>query len=581
MPLLVLTILAAGVVDIVIPLSPWASLPLTAILSMLAIPWVVLVMRETANAPAADRSHAIRRLLFHLTNVGFVLSFLAAKWGELVDGLSESDAPLHGSPYRTYTVALTLLLVVGGALRGGRFGRLVATSADHPARLMAGSFGFASVVGALLLSLPVSLHRPSEVSLVDAFFVSMSAVCVTGLSPVNVADTYTIVGQGIVCALMQVGGLGIMVITAAVTMLSGRRLGVKGSAALAHVVDSRSLNDVRRTVGMIVTYTLTFEAIGAAILYLQFERMPELSSGPGASLTFGAVADMRWAAAFHAVSAFCNGGLSVFREGMVPLVSSPLVCFTVSVLAVLGGLGFPVMHELFFRWTHRLRGHRPPRLTLNTRVVLATTSILLAVMAIAYLALENDASFAGLGLGERLNAAIFQSVVVRSAGFNIVDVGQMRPATLLITCFAMFIGGSPGSIAGGIKVTTFAVLFAAIRGELRGQTARLFDRNIPDAILRRATGIGVLAVSLVCAVVFVLLIIEDLPPLPLTFEVVSAFSTTGLSTGLTAQLSTPAKLIMAATMLVGRIGPLTAAVALAARGRRESFQLPEERVMIG
>lgn len=570
-----------GVVDFIIPLRAWASIPLSALFSIVVVPWAVIVVRDTAAAPGEDRGRALRNLVFHLANIAFALAFVAAKWITIVDALSEESPVEYVASYRSYTVALVLLLVTGAALRGGRFTRLIASSADHPARLMAASFGLTSLVGALLLALPVSLYRPSEVSLVDSLFVAVSAVCVTGLSPVNVAETYTIVGQGVICALIQVGGLGIMVITAAVTILSGRRLGVKGSAVLAEMVDSRSLHDVRRTVGMIVSYTIVFEAIGATLLYFQFQRMPELAAGPDAHPGLAGPESPQWAAVFHAVSGFCNAGFSNFRDGMSPFAASPLVCLTVSVLVILGGLGFPVIHELLFRWTHRLRHHRPPRLTLNTRVALTTTSMLLAGMAAAYLVLENGASFSELGVIGRVNAALFQSVSARTAGFNVVDVGHMRPATLLLTCFAMFVGGGSGSIAGGIKVTTLAVLFAGFRGELRGQAARLFDRTIPDAVVRRAMGVGFLAVLLVLVVVFVLLLIEKQEPLAILFETVSAFSTTGLSTGITSQLSAPAKMILAATMLVGRVGPLTAAVALATRGRLAKFQLPEERVMIG
>lgn len=578
---LLMTIFVLGALDVIVPLSAWSAVPLSALLSLLVVPWAVMVIRDTGNTPIESRSRTVRQVKAHLANAALALAFLVAKWVTIVDALSDENAATYVGAYRSYTVTFVLLLLGGGALRGGRVARLIASSTDHPARLMAGSFGVTSVVGALLLALPVSLHRPSEVSLVDSLFISMSAVCVTGLSPVNIADTYTIVGQGVICGLIQIGGLGIMVITAAVTMLAGRRLGVKGSAALAETVDSRSLSDVRRTVGMIVTYTIVFEAIGGGLLFLQFQRMPELASGPDAHPGLVGSTNPQWAAVFHAVSAFCNAGFSTFKHGMAPLAGSPLVCLTISVLAVLGGLGFPVVHELLFRWTHRLRRHRPPRLTLNTRVTLATTTMLLVGMAAAYLVLEYGASFAGLGVLERVNAALFHSAVVRSAGFNVVDVGKMRPATLLLTCFAMFIGGSPGSIAGGLKVTTLAVLFAGFRGELRGQAARLFDRTIPDAVVRRAMGVGFLATCLVSTVVFVLLLLEKQDPLAVMFETVSAFSTTGLSMGITPELSVPAKLILTATMLVGRVGPLTAAVALSTRSRRENFQLPEERVMIG
>jgi trk system potassium uptake protein TrkH len=207
--------------------------------------------------------------------------------------------------------------------------------------------------------------------------------------------------------------------------------------------------------------------------------------------------------------------------------------------------------------------------------------MLLLGLAIVYLVLENGASFSQLGILERLNAAVFQSVSARTAGFNLVDPGKLRPASVLLTCFAMFVGAGSGSIAGGIKVTTLAVLFAAFRGEIRGQRPRLFDRTLPEAVVRRAIGVSFLATLLVLSVMFILLLFENKEPLALLFETVSAFSTTGASTGITPHLSPAAKLILSATMFIGRTGPLTIAVALSARTPSTKYQLPEERVMIG
>jgi trk system potassium uptake protein TrkH len=334
-----------------------------------------------------------------------VLAFLAAKWLTLIEALTDATPQASLPAYRNYTVALVVLLVLGAVLRGGRVVRIIAASADHPARLMAGSFGVTSVVGALLLALPVSLRDPSQVSLVDSLFVSVSAVCVTGLSPVNVARTYTPAGQAIICGLIQVGGLGIMVITAAVTMLAGRRLGVKGSAALAEMVDSRSLRDVRSTVGMIITYTIAFEAIGAVLLYFQLSRDPSVH---GASST-------GWAAVFHAVSAFCNAGFSIYDDGLAPYVGHPGICATISVLVVAGGLGFPVMHELLFRTTFALSRRRAPRLTLNTRVALATTAMRSGIAGIAGVAIGLYAKVTS-ELGSDYIVQSFMTVVVGGVG---------------------------------------------------------------------------------------------------------------------------------------------------------------------
>jgi trk system potassium uptake protein TrkH len=288
-----------------------------------------------------------------------------------------------------------------------------------------------------------------------------------------------------------------------------------------------------------------------------------------------------WAAVFHAVSAFCNGSLSNFRDGLVPFAQSPAFCQTILVGIVLGGMGFPVIHEILFRGFDRLRRRRPPRITLNTRVGVAMAAVLLSTIALATLGLEGAGSFAHLSLLDRANAAVFHAACARTSGFNLVDVGVMRPATLALTCFAMFVGGGPGSTAGGIKTTTFAVLFAAFRGELRGERPRLFDRILPETVVRRATGVAFASVLVVLLVTFVLLLTERIEPLPLLFEAVSAFSTTGMSTGITPKLSIAGKFLVALTMLVGRIGPLTAALVFSSRERRAAHMLPQERVMIG
>jgi len=576
---LVAVVVAVGALDFGLAIRPIVSTILTVILSLTALPWIVMVLGRGPVTGATDLRATVRRLVFHVANVLLVLAFFGAKWLVLIDALA-APAHLVGS-YRNYTAALVVMLVLGIALRGGRVAQLVAASAQHPARLMAASFGLTSLLGALLLALPMSLRNVEQMSLLDSLFMSVSAVCVTGLTTVNVADTYTLAGQIVLCALMQIGGLGIMVLTAAVTMLAGRRLGVKDSAALAEMVDATSLADLRRMVSTIVTYTLLFEAAGAALLYWQLDALPGADFRVGAEGGLGGAESAQWAAVFHSVSAFCNGSLSNFHGGLVPFADSPLFCQTISLLILLGGMGFPVIHEVIFRGVDRLRGRRPPRLTLNTRVAATSGAALLVGVALATLALENGASFKHLGVVDRVSAALFHSACARTSGFNVVDIATMRPATLLLTCFAMFIGAGPGSTAGGIKTTTFAVLFAAFRGELRGQKPRLFDRTVPEAVVRRAIGVAFLSTSIVAVVVFLLVLFEPQDPLALTFEAVSAFSTTGLSTGITPNLNVAGKLLLALTMLIGRIGPLTAALALSARARRTGHELAQERVMIG
>ncbi|MBL9027345.1 MAG: TrkH family potassium uptake protein [Myxococcales bacterium] len=575
---LTVAVIIAGGADFFLVGARWSSVLAGAVLTTLSIPWVVtLLRRRHVQADVSPRPW--RLLTFQIANAGLVVAFNAAKWSLLLRALRGEPAP--DGAYQTYVAAVVLLLLIGLALRAGRVARLVALSADHPARLMALSFGTAGWLGALLLALPVSLRDVGKVSFLDSLFMSVSAVCVTGLTTVNVAETYTLVGQLVLCVLMQIGGLGIMALTAAVTMLAGQRIGVKSSAVLAEMVDVASLVDLKRTLRAIVAYTIVFEALGATVLYVQLAPIAEVAetaSDPGPMAGAGSAA---WAAIFHSVSAFCNGSLSNFRGGMVPFAGHHGICQTLAILILLGGLGFPVIHELTFRAVDKLRGRRLRRLSLNTRIALLTSAILVASMAVAYLALESGASFRELSIPGKVNAAVFQSACARTSGFNVVDVAAMRPATLLLTCFAMFVGADPGSTAGGIKTTTLAVLFASYRAELRGRKPTLFDRTIPEAVVRRAVGVAFISTAVICAVLFVLTVIERFDTLALFFEVTSAFSTTGISTGITPGLSVTSKLLLVLTMLFGRVGPLTVALALSGRQRRVALEFPEERVMIG
>jgi trk system potassium uptake protein TrkH len=330
---------------------------------------------------------------------------------------------------------------------------------------------------------------------------------------------------------------------------------------------------------MIVVFTLLIEGVGALLLYSHFVQHPDISLRLGSDLA--GPGDPRWAAVFHAVSAFCNAGFSNVAAGLVPFVGSPVVTVTVAALIVLGGIGFPVLDELTRALVTRLRGKRVPALSLHSRIALRTTALLLGGMTLAYFVLEWRSSMKDLALHERVFASVFQSASARTAGFNVVNVGAMSSAVLVLTCAAMFVGACPGSCGGGIKTTTLAVLYAGLRSELLARPARLLDRAVPESVIRRATGVAFLSMILVVVITFTLLLFEPHAPLAIVFEVVSAFSTTGLSTGITPELSTPGKLLITFTMFIGRIGPLTLALALARNAQARALELPEERVMIG
>jgi trk system potassium uptake protein TrkH len=504
-------------------------------------------------------------------------SLLFAKWMVLAQAGDAREEYLGSA--RSYTLALALVMAFGLVGRGLRLARFFAAASAHPARMMALSFGLTGVLGALLLSLPMCLESVRSASLVDNLFMAFSAVCVTGLSVHSVPETYNVVGQFVLCALVQVGGLGIMVLSAALVMLAGQRLRVKSSAVLAEMVDASSIASLRRTIGVICLYTMLIEGAGAALLYLQFQAYPDVAHrfGDGSA----GAGSHAWAAIFHAVSGFCNAGFSNMSAGLLPFAGHPGIMLVMVLLIVLGGIGFPVLDEAGRALFTRLRGRRVPTFSLHSRVALRTTGLLLGGMTVAYLLLEWTASMRDQGYFARLYAALFQSASARTAGFNVIDIGVMRPATLVLTCAAMFVGACPGSTAGGIKTTTLAVLFSGLRSELSARPPHLLDRTIAQPVIRRAIGVAFLSMVIVLTGFFLLLLVEPHPPLELAFEVVSAFSTTGLSTGVTPKLSTAGKLLIICMMFIGRIGPLTLALTVSVKPQRARVQLPEERVMIG
>jgi trk system potassium uptake protein TrkH len=558
--------------DFAWPLRPGLSLVLLGALSVLTLPWLGFVLHDGA----ARSSFRVR--LFRLALCALVLTFLGAKWSLYLTSQPVDHAGLGGT-WRSYGVALLMLMPLGLLGRGLRFSKLVTLVADHPSRLMALSFAATGLLGGLLLSLPIAMQRVSELSIVDNMFMSFSAVCVTGLTVNSLSRTYTLFGEVVLCSLVQIGGLGIMVMSAAIGLLTGQRLRVKSSAVLAEIVDTESLASLRRVVLAIITSTLVIEGIGALLLYSRFHATPGLVLESDSGLRGDALA--WWSAVFHAVSGFCNAGFSNLHPGLVPFVDDPIVMGSMTSLIVLGGIGFPVISELFRRaglwfWRRRLE-----RMSLHTRVCLRATGFLLVSVTLAYLVLEWSGSLGHLGWGERIAAALFQSASCRTAGFNVIDVGAMHAPSLMLTCVAMFIGACPGSCAGGIKATTFATLFAGLRSELQGRPPYLLDRALSATTIRKAMGVSFMSIALVSAVIFLLLLLERHPPLPLAFEAFSAFSTTGLSTGITPNLSTPGKLLILLTMYMGRIGPLTLALALSRRARALPVLVPEEKVLIG
>ena len=556
--------------------------PLTALQSVLLVAVAYLaVKRERRELSSGVSERALWALGYLVLPLGLALLAMAQKWWIVLRPDVAAQLAYKGS-YKVMSVTVTFVGVLLAVGRGKRFARYFAAFAAHPARQTALSFVGLAVFGAFFLSFPVCVRQPQNISFLDALFMSASAVCVTGLAVQVIPVDYTVFGQAVLLALVQIGGLGIMVLSASLIVLSGRKLRARSSVALAEVIDTESLASLRGNIIRIVTFTLSCEAVGAVLMYWAFTSHPEVALGYEADHPKAGADSLVWAAAFHAVSAFCNAGFTLTRDNLAPFVSSYEICIITMILVTLGSVGFPVLSELSQWAIARVRQRRPTRLSLHTRTVVAVSAWLIVVTTLLLTAVEWNHSLRGERWDVKILAALFQSVALRTAGFNTIDFGAVSQAGLMVCVMIMFVGASPGGTGGGIKTTTFAVLLATFRAELRGaDDPWLFDRRLPAATVRRAIAVAFVATAVLTCAVFALLLCEPAEPLRVVFEAVSAFATVGFSANLTASLSAPGKLIIIVTMLVGRIGPLTVALAASERTERAHHQPPRERVLIG
>jgi potassium uptake TrkH family protein len=449
--------------------------------------------------------------------------------------------------------------------RSGRARAL--THAIQPTRIVAIGFLGAIVLGALLLSLPASKAGPGGATWNESLFTAVSSVCITGLTVVDTATFWTPFGQVVILVLAQLGGLGIMTFATFIGLIVIRRMSL--SARLSSATENRSIgiSDAKSIIRGVVLLSFVIEAVIAVVLALRFGFAYGMDIGQAA-----------WFGVFHSISAFNNAGFSLFSDSMVGFAADPVICLALSVATILGGFGFPVLMQL--------RRHlRTPRLwSMNTRLVLAISAVLLVGGWLFITAVEwnNPATMGRLDPGTRILAGFFQSVQTRTSGFNSVPIDGMQDETLFGMSVLMFIGGGPAGTSGGIKVTTFGVLLFILIAELRGDTAvNVFGKRLSRSVHREAITVVLLAVAFVAAATIVLMLMTGQPLTPVLFETISAFATTGLTTGLTSTLDWPAQLLLCLLMLVGRIGTITFASSLALRSRTIMYQYPKERPIIG
>lgn len=437
----------------------------------------------------------------------------------------------------------------------------------RPSQAIVAAFAGAILAGTAILMLPIAKTGPGGASFLEALFTATSAVCVTGHVVVDTATFWSPFGQIVIMVLIQVGGFGIMTFASVIGLAVIRRMSLRSRITAAAEAHSVGLGDVSALLFGVIRITLVIEAAVAVMLALRF------AAGYGEPIGRAV-----WLGLFHSVSSFNNAGFALFSDNLMGFTTDPWICLPIAVSIILGGLGFPVIMQL-------LKHARLPRVwTMNTRLVLAGTVSLLVLGSLYITAIEwaNPATLGPLDWPAKLLAGFFMSVQTRTAGFNSIDIAAMDPASWFGMDVLMLIGGGPAGTAGGIKITTFAVLFFILLTELRGQGAvNVFGKRLPRSVHRQAITVVLLAVAVVVSATVALMLITDVSMDRLLFEVVSAFGTVGLSTGITADLPVAGQLILILLMFIGRLGPITFASSLALRERRIPYELPQERPVIG
>lgn len=423
------------------------------------------------------------------------------------------------------------------------------------------------LAGTVLLSLPWATTSGTPPTLLTALFTATSATCVTGLITVDTATYWSPLGQAVIFGLFQIGGFGIMAGATLLGMLISRRMRLGRRLVVQAETKSLELADVKRVLLTILGVTVVFEAAVAGVLILQLHY--------GYAEPWG---EAVWNGAFHAVSAFNNAGFSTYSDSLTRFALDPVVLLPVCLAIVVSGLGFPVINEMLVDW------RTPRRWSIHAKLTLMGTAGLLVLGFLGVLVAEwtNDGTLAGMPVAGKALNALTHSVMSRTAGFNAVDVGAMRPETLFLTDGLMLIGGGSAGTAGGIKVTTFLLLGFVVWAEARGRAdVTAFRRRICPDVQRQALAIVLLAVGLVSISTLAILSLSHQPLDRVLFEVISAFATVGMSTGITADLPAAAQTILIALMFVGRVGTITVAAALALRTRHVPFRYPQERPIVG
>lgn len=534
---------------------------------------LVIILRNLFS----NLSRKNKRLIFEMMVAVFLILSALIRWRAFGD-FSE-EALFFSRKYSVLNILVFLIFIQ----ELGKTSLLVNKLKISPSLIFILSFSILIFIGTALLSLPRS--TTAGISLIDAFFTATSAVCVTGLAVVDTSTAFTPFGQVIIMTLFQIGGLGMMTFTTFFGFFFKGSLSIENSLFLRDYINENNVGEISSTLIKIIIFTLLVELFAALLIFFWTEDA--LFSSTGQKWFF---------ASFHAISAFCNAGFSTLSSGLYEPGFRELynVHLVVAVTIILGGIGFPVFINYYTYFTRVLKGafrsmffgekykHTPRVSNINTRLVMYTTGALLVVGFLSYWFFEQDFTLKGLSPYGKFVTAFFGSVTPRTAGFNTVDMAALSVPTILIYLILMWIGASPGSTGGGLKTSTFAVALLNTWSIAMGrQRVEVFGRQISNETLRKAFAVIALSFLTIGLGVFLVTMFNpELELIDVAFEIFSAFSTVGLSLGITAKLSTASKLVVAVVMFFGRVGTLTILVALARKTAERRYKYPEETVFI-
>jgi len=572
--LIVAAVLILGVVSLFIEYGRSQS-PFTRYLTN-AIDYTILLLfiLEVVNG-FAKASRKLDYLRYNIGDVLFLFVFLLLFLFSKYTGYIMRTRKLASvGKYIIIVRNIFMIVKIGGRVRS--INALFKRIATRPAQAVLFSFAAVIIVGTLLLMMSFSTSDGTRLGFVNALFTATSAVCVTGLIVVDTATRFSIIGKVVILLLIQIGGLGIMVLSYFMMFLFRRRLSLERTLIASYMLEEEDMTTLFGALRSILRTTLIIEFIGFLLLLISFSHIFGL--GPG-SVSF---------ALFHSVSAFCNAGFSLFSENLSAFSADLLVNLVVAALIVLGGLGFAVLINMY--WVigdqlYRLFGGRERKrqgLSLNSKAVLTVSGILLLSGTLIIYASEHGNTLLVLDMRTQYLASFFQSVTLRTAGFNTIDVTSLHRFTYLFMILFMFIGGASGSTAGGVKVNTVAIIGGYVKGIIRNrEEVTLFDHAVGSDLINRAFFILFLYGVCIFFGTILLTMTEDFDSVHILFEVVSAIGTVGLSAGITPGLSMPGKFVITALMFIGRVGPLTIFVALSQRKKRYPVIHPTGHIAIG